>query len=217
VLVSVMYGSDVEISGSEVRDSAWHAGIYVWDATGVRIVGNRIHDNGDRTEPSQANLDHGIYWAGGSGVVANNVIDHNVAYGVHLYPEANGVTVTQNTIVHSGRGGVIVADQAANTLVTNNVIADNDLYGIRGYDLTGTGNVARRNLLWHNGSENLSGAGIALSDNIVADPRLGTDLRPLASSPAIDAASPGAVMPVDLDGVARPRGAGPDIGAYEAG
>jgi hypothetical protein len=219
VQVSVMYGSDVEISGSEVRDNAWHAGIFVSDATDVRLVGNHIHDNGDRSDPSQANLDHGIYWCSGSGVVANNLIDHNLAYGVHIYPEAHNVTVTQNTVVRSGRGGVIVADQAANNLVANNVIAYNEFYGIRGYDLTGPGNVARRNLLWHNGSENFSGAGIALADNLVADPRLtgDGDLRPLPSSPAVDAASPLAVMPVDFAGVARPRGGAPDIGAYEAG
>jgi hypothetical protein len=219
VEVSVMYGTDVEISGSEVRDNAWHAGLYVWDATNVRLIGNHIHDNGDRTRPDQANLDHGIYWCSGSGLVANNVVDHNLAYGVHLYPDTADVTVTQNTIVHSGRGGVIVADRSARNRILNNVVAYNGSYGIRGYELTGSGNVADHNLLWQNGSENFSGAGIALSDNVVSDPRFRSDddLRPAPSSPAIDGAGPVATMPVDVLGIGRPRGAAPDLGAYEAG
>ena len=53
----------VEISDSEIRDSDWHAGIYLSAANDVRITGNYIHDNGDFGDPSQANDSHGIYFS----------------------------------------------------------------------------------------------------------------------------------------------------------
>ena len=76
-----IYGNDVTIAASEIRGSAWHAGIYLDGVKGARIVANYIHDNGDRSDPAQANLDHGIYWSSGSGVVANNVVTRNLARG----------------------------------------------------------------------------------------------------------------------------------------
>ena len=63
----MIYGAavnGVEISDSEIRDSLWHAGIYLSTANDVRITGNYIHDNGDRNNPGQENLSHGIYFAG---------------------------------------------------------------------------------------------------------------------------------------------------------
>jgi parallel beta helix pectate lyase-like protein/pectate lyase-like protein len=218
VQVSIMYGSDVEVSGSEIRDNAWHAGIYVYDSTDVRVLGNWIHDNGDRSQPSQANLDHGIYWSKGSGLVANNVIERNLTYGVQLYPDANAVTVGHNTIVGNGKGGVILAEKAAGNRLVNNVVANNASYGIRTYGLTGSGNVAQSNLLWHNGSD-FYGDGLAQSGNAVADPRFAGagNYHLQGSSPAIDHALSGVGPAVDFDGVARPTGGAPDIGAYEAG
>jgi hypothetical protein len=218
VQVSVMYGTDVEISRSEIRENGWHAGIFVYDATNVRVVGNYIHDNGDRSDSSQANLDHGVYWSSGSGLVANNVIENNFAYGVHLYPDAAGVVVEQNTIVGNDKGGVIIAEAAANNRVLNNVIAGNALSGIKGYALTGGGNVAQGNLLWSN-SRNFEGAGIALSSNKEADPQFvgPGDYRLRSTSPAINAALPGHSTTADYAGKPRITGGAADIGAYEAG
>jgi hypothetical protein len=171
VQLSIMYGSDVELSNSEVRDNAWHAGVFVDQASDVRLVSNYVHDNGEVS--TGANLDHGIYWCSGDGEITNNVIENNVAYGIQLYPEATGVLVSHNTIVGNDRGGVIIAEQAADNQLLDNVIAENAQYGIRGYELTGTGNVARNNLLWNNG-HNVYGSGVAVSGTIVQDPKLVT-------------------------------------------
>jgi PKD repeat protein len=48
-----------------------------------------------------------------------------------------------------------------------------------------------------------------------ADPRLGSDYKPLAGSPAIDAGQPISEVTNDYSGGGRPQGAGYDIGAYE--
>jgi hypothetical protein len=215
VQVSVMYGTDVEIRRSEVRDNAWHAGIFVWSATNVRLVGNHIHDNGDRTDASQANLDHGIYWCSGSGIVANNVIENNLSYGVHLYPEAAGVTVKHNTIVGNDKGGVILAEAVSSNRIVNNVVAGNASYGIRGYGITGSGNVAQGNVLWANGGRSLDGAGIALASNLEQDPRFAgaRDYHLRAGSPAVDRALAPDTMATDFEW--RARDSAPDVGAYE--
>ena len=217
VQVSVMYGSDVEIRASEIRDNAWHAGIFVADAADVRLVGNYVHDNGDRSQPSQANLDHGIYWGSGSGEVANNLIGDNLAYGVHLYPEAAGVVVRHNTIVGNDRGGVIVAENAAHNRIVNNVVAFNALSGIKAYALSGAGNVAEGNVVWSNGSRNFEGSGMQLSANVEANPRFaaGLDYHLTTGSPAIDRALEGYRVATDYE--RRSRTGAADVGAYEAG
>ena len=216
-----VYGDSVEIAKSEVRDNQWHAGIYLSGADDVRIVGNYIHDNGAFARPEMANLDHGIYFGSGSGLVANNVIDHNLAFGVHIYPNGNNITVAHNTITRHGRSGVIIATTSSNNLVVNNVVALNAQNSIRSYNLTGTGNRAIRNLAFGNGGGNIgsNAEGIAMSENIQANPLFAgtTDFRPLLGSPAIDKASNLVNLADDFLGTARTLGGAPDLGAYEIG
>ena len=167
VQVSIMYNSDVELRNSEIRNNAWHAGVYVYADENIRINSNYIHDNGDAT--TGANLDHGVYWCAGSGEVSDNTISNNVSYGVQLYPEAVGVTVARNTITGNGRGGIIVADGSAQNQLIENLVSENAYYGIRAYDLTGPGNLARANFLWSN-PENISGTGISYTETRLQRP-----------------------------------------------
>ncbi len=76
----------------------------------------------------------------------------------------------------------------------------------------------------HNLFTDAGPAGRAETSIASADPGLGDyqvwtsgppGLLPLAGSPAIDAADPGAAPSLDQRGLARPAGAGPDIGALE--
>jgi parallel beta-helix repeat protein len=142
-------GNGAMLADSEVRGSLWHAGIYVSDGRDIVLQGNSIHHNGNFDDPAQANLDHGIYWFSGSGRVIGNRVSDNLAYGVHLYPQASGVRVQDNHISGHGRGGVIVAEQASNNLIVGNSITDNR-EGIKTYALSGGGNVARDNRVWNN-------------------------------------------------------------------
>jgi parallel beta-helix repeat protein len=169
VQVSIMHSTDVELSHSEVRDNAWHAGVFVSQATDVRIVSNYVHDNGDAA--TGANLDHGIYWCSGSGTIANNRVEDNVAWGIQLYPSAANVVVSRNTVAGNDRGGIVVANESSRTQLLNNQVTGNAQQGIYAYNLTGTGNVARENLVWSNG-ENVSGAGISYTATAVQDPKV---------------------------------------------
>ena len=213
-----VYGDDIEIANSEIRNNLWHAGIFV-DGGSVRITGNYIHDNGNFNRPEQANLDHGIYFARGSGVVANNLIEHNLSHGMQLYPYGSNVLVTHNTIVNNGKAGVMVANSAANNLIVNNIVAYNKDNGIRSHSLTGTGNIVSTNIVWGNGSGNIgtSADGLTFTGNIVQDPRFvsPTDYRIGSLSPAKDSADPNRTMPTDRYRTPRPQGPRPDIGAME--
>lgn len=216
-----IYGSGVEVFGCEVRESLWHAGIYLDDAYDVRIVSNYVHDNGNFSRPEQANLDHGIYFGRGSGVIANNLIEGNLAHGVQLYPYASDVVVKHNTIVGQGKAGVIVAKEAANNLIINNIVANNADNSIRSSGLTGANNRVVRNVIWKNGSGNVgtSASGLSFTDNLQVDPMFTgpANFAPQAGSPAIDAANGTQTVLFDLVGRSRPLGGAPDVGAYEAG
>jgi hypothetical protein len=202
-------GDGDELDHSEVRDSAWHAGVYVSNAESFSIDHDYIHDNG-----VNYNLDHGIYVGSGSGKIQNNLIANNLTWGVQLYPEASNVTVNHNTIVGNGRGGVIVGNEAAENLVVNNIVADNHEYGIRAYSLTGSGNRAIRNLLWNQDYDIVTRTGMTASESIFADPKFvsGSGFRLQSGSPAIEKGTQPTVAD-DLSGV--PRGNPSDLGAYE--
>lgn len=237
VLVYVEGAQDVEISGNDIG-YAPQSGILVGERStpdgathrpsDIRILGNLIHDNGSRSD-----LDHGIYWERGTGgVVGNNVIVGNRAFGIQLYPDADGVLVTQNTIVGNVRSGVIVAGNGREAsdadVVANNVIAGNGEFAVRSSwsrgGPVGQPTLVAANLVHANVAGDLPagfyGEGLRLeADNRDGDPRFADaaarDFHLAADSPARDAARPAWSLPVDRDGRARPAGAGPDIGAYE--
>jgi parallel beta-helix repeat protein len=178
----------IEIADSEIRNSLWHAGIYLTNADGDKLIGNYIHDNGNPNDPSQANLDHGIYWDDGNGgLIADNLITHNVAMGIQLYPSASNVTVDWNTIADNGKSGLIIAENSANNTIAHNIVANNSDNSIRSWSLTGTGNLVTNNIVWNNGNGNLGTKtdGLTLTANTQTNPDFLTGTyTPAAQSPA---------------------------------
>lgn len=185
---------DIEIANSEIRNSLWHAGIYLTNADGDKLVGDYIHDNGNPDDPTQANLDHGIYWSGGNnGVIADNIITHNVAMGIQLYPDASNVTVNWNTIADNGKSGIIVAEGSADNTISHNLVFANADDGIRSWSLTGTHNIVTQNLIWNNANSITTDTdGLTLTNNSQADPQIipGT-YHITTNSPAVHTAGSG--------------------------
>jgi Right handed beta helix region/Protein of unknown function (DUF1565) len=212
----------VWITRSEIRNNDWHAGIYVHRADDVRILRNYIHDNGDDGEccyELQKNSSHGIYFDSGSGVIANNLIRHNLARGIQLHPNPHDVVVQENTIVSNRQAGVQISKYAADNTIGNNIVAFNASYSIRSYRLTGTGNSVIRNLVCCSAyAFGTLTRGLTLTDNIEAAPRFvsPSDYHLRSDSPAIDQANLSYVVNEDFDGLPRPQRASFDIGAFEA-
>src|SRR5919204_487027 len=137
-----------------------------------------------------------------------------------------GIQISHNWIHDNGGFGVCGA-----TLV-------NGQCGV--YDYNGAALVVTHNLVWHNYDSNTCGSGMTLSSNITADPLFvganidsppaplrvdrrwtveeaggSADYHLAGRSPAIDRASATYTVPRDYDGVIRPQGPAPDIGAFE--
>lgn len=172
-------GNFVTIRDSEVRNGVWHAGIYIL-GNYARISHCWVHDNGAWSDPRESNVDHGIYFGGGEGgVITGNVINHNLSYGVQIYPSAVDVAVTGNVILGNGTmhssghgGGILLGGRARDVTIADNVIAFNDGSDIRtGSSYHGTGNVATGNISYGNATAAWSGAGgISLHGNNSSDP-----------------------------------------------
>ena len=225
VAVYVSGGDDIWISANEITGSV-SSGIFLGDegpnsSDRVRILGNDIHDNGD-----DRNFDHGIYFGHGRhGLVANNLIRNNTAYGIQAYPDCDDTVFSGNTIVGNGRSGVIVGGNGElaserNNFV-NNIVAFNDEIGIVAYweGPTGEGNTAYTNLVFGNREGSVTGPALKSSRTIGGDPRFQSrftgNFHLGAGSPAIDSARPEYALAIDRDGRRRPQGALPDLGAFE--
>jgi hypothetical protein len=129
--------------------------------------------------------------------VFDNLFTGNAQAGLSLGTESTGtmrdLEIVNNTFAGNRRGSVVIdADRFAGTnILRNNVFGDGPVEA---------GPFAA--------DHNLVG------DRGFADPAHG-DYRLTAGSAAVDTGSPEHAPAFDLDGVARPAGAGFDIGAYE--
>ncbi|WP_410666496.1 right-handed parallel beta-helix repeat-containing protein [Amycolatopsis sp. cmx-4-68] len=215
--------SDVEVSGCHVHDNG-EEGIDVKydDAARVKIHHNVVTSNrgpniyvdSSSTVDVYANVVGGTREATKAGIglavedysesrllskvrVFDNLSTGNAQAGLSLWAESTGtmrdLTIVNNTFAGNVRGSLLIdADRftGRNTL-RNNVFGDGP---VEPGPFTADHNFA--------------------GDPGFADPARG-DYRLAANSAAVDAGSPGHAPAFDLDGVARPAGAGFDIGAYE--
>src|SRR5437763_3170879 len=179
VLVSIE-GDDVTLIRNELRDASM-SGVIVGDSGRVKIESNWIHDNGTHVL-SGIPQDHGIYLAESSGsLIANNIIDHNLGFGIQLYPHAEGTLVTCNTIVANGRtagagaSGIIIGGAGTrDNRVVNNIVAWNGEAGVRSLQPLGLDNVVFMNLGFADSVGDfpaLLSSGLLVHDNVTAPPR----------------------------------------------
>jgi len=136
------------------------------------IERNRIHDCG-RLPPT--NHHHGIYVEASSGArITDNWIYDNADRGVQLFPDARRTYVARNVIDGNGEG-LVFSRKSAHNVVEHNVISHPVVrYNIEDFELSGDGNVARRNCLWSARHPDQAGVQpdieVPVAENVVTDP-----------------------------------------------
>jgi nitrous oxidase accessory protein NosD len=164
-------------------------------ARGTLLEHNRIHDCG---EMPPTNHHHGIYVeAAEDARIIGNWIYDNADRGVQLFPDAQRTYVAWNVIDGNGQG-VVFSRKSSNNTVEYNVLSNPLLrYNLETFQLTGTGNIARRNCVWstrHWGNAGIQlDIGIPVLENLVSEPgfvnRGAKDFRLLPSSPCVNMAA----------------------------
>lgn len=214
---------DIELSYLEVRNSA-RQGLFADRTTArIQIRSSHFHDNGG-TGPTQR--DHNIYIEGANHLIASSLIRSAPnGYGVQIYPSNQSIVVVGNTITGNGRNGLLIgsdgATSATGARIIGNIITGNGEYGIASYwgGSVGSGNQISRNLVWGNGAGNVAVTGITVDSTITANPLFvnaaAGDFHLQGTSPALGQGVGDYTPQVDLVGVARPVGGGPDLGAFE--
>ncbi|MET0856115.1 MAG: right-handed parallel beta-helix repeat-containing protein [Telluria sp.] len=187
------------------------------------VVGNVVHNIG---QDAQCTI-HGIYLAT-SGTIKNNLV-YNVGWGaIYLWRDNRNIDVVNNTAFHSlfglvyGSGDQVYSNLPADYInVANNIFYDNRT-GVRnaGLGQLGTNNTFSNNLVSNNTVNWMTST--PRRGDIDQDPQFvnylpngGGDYRLRETSPAIDRAVAALAPVVDLNGMGRTQGDGPDIGAYE--
>jgi hypothetical protein len=156
------------------------------------IERNHIHNCG---QLPATNHHHGIYVeASDRARITDNWIYDNADRGVQLFPDAQDTYIARNVIDGNGQG-IIFSRESAHNLAENNVISNPVLrYNIEDWELTGGGNMARRNCVWstrHQGNAGIQpGLAVATVENKVTEPgfvdRGDKDFRLRADSPCLN-------------------------------
>lgn len=223
--IRVQSASDLTVVGTVVHGNGAQ-GLYANGASSVTISDSSFYDNGNigirgRTAGTTIdvrrtsifnNTNRGIYLQDADYTVVNCLIYGNTSNGVQLLTGAPTLAMWHCTLDANGTDGLRV--QAGTATVRNCIVTGN---GDDGIDYDGGTIDHDWDLVWSNGTD-YEGTAAAAND-LSADPKfVGSGSYKLQSgSPAIDAGTDGSAQTtVDLESVARPDGAGWDVGCHEA-
>jgi hypothetical protein len=226
-------GSNLTISNNFIHDLTVSGGCNGSGGAGIDTYGpvvvinaNVVRNIGYRMIGS-CNTVHGIYVANPNNIVTNNIVSGAAAVGINQWHGATAGTIVNNTtfnnkigiLLGQGNGGATSAG-SENNYVANNIVYDNKTYGIVEGGKVGGNNRYVNNLVNSSGTNwRVRGA---VTGSISADPLFmdyqangSGNYRVYSSSPAIDKGTSVEPPTTDIEGVARPRDAAIDIGAYE--
>jgi len=195
---------------SEIGD-AHVDGFSSWDNDGdfiqhIRIEANRVIDF-----YHQGFIAAAAYYSNSYDIViCNNLFRGAAAWGVDAFNGLRDVKVYNNIFMDINSSGVGI-NQGATGEVKNNIF-----YNVTGWDSATPASIGTKNIWYRPGG---SVGARFIGDILNVDPQFvdvaNTNFHLQAGSPAIDAGVSLPAVPYDMDSVARPQGAGWDIGAYE--
>jgi hypothetical protein len=206
------------ISGNTIvsNSTPHHGGGVCTTASSVTLIDNTILSNSAGDGGGMC-----LGW-GSEGTLINNVIAGNQAsrLGSGLWIEGSSARLLHNTIARNRGGdesGICVMEEhgiPSTAALTNTVLVSHGV-GIR---VTGGNTVTVASVLWHSTPITVSQsptAVVTLQNQYTGDPAFAADgYHLMAGSAAVDKGVDAGVT-VDIDGEARPAGAGYDLGADE--
>jgi hypothetical protein len=204
--------------GSAIGTDSYYYG--VWND----VVSNTVNDIG----PAGCKYIQGIY-VSTSGSVKNNLVYRVGEAAIHLWHDANHVTITNNTVTTSHYGLIVGGGDFYHTsagddytVVNNNIFVDNG-YGISEQGTTGVHNSYSNNLVYGNTSNISLRNGLMAKNTVSSSPLFVSYSKTMTtpnylislSSPAVARGIASGAYPTDI--VSKPRNAttGYDIGAYQ--
>ncbi|NOX61536.1 MAG: DUF1565 domain-containing protein [Chloroflexi bacterium] len=236
---------NIDSSANPAYDGERSAGgIYVDGGTGIVIEQNQVFDSniGIEVASERANGEASYITVQNNLVYRN----HITGLAMGGYDEQRGSahhntivnnTFFQNDALQGGNGEMLLQFNVHDNVIENNIVVANDQGLLIGNPFTqNQNNIVDYNLYysplgaaenewqWRNVSYQGFDAYRQATGNdahsLFADPRFlkasALDFHLQTNSPAMDAADPDVAPPQDFEGRARPQGAGPDMGAYEA-
>lgn len=208
---------DFVVEDNEVSRSGTEHGIYASNSADRPVIRNNhiwgnamcgVHLNGDIHMGGDGVISGAVIEGntiedngrlGGSGIngdgiagarIVNNVLAGNHASGISLYREDGGAPSTGNLVINN------TIRQAADARYALNVQNDS------------TANTARNNIVLHPNPAKV--VDVCATCALAQDHNAFTE-----NAPTVDAGSSEGAPATDIDGVARPQGAGIDLGAHE--
>ncbi len=208
------YGLGIQSGSANITD----VGVYYFENGIMAGSGGDVYVEGSTV---------GYNWYGmnfsavGNLTVANNLVGNNPAGGIVSGSSAG--TIMFNTVIGNAFSataayltGGIGLEGGGSERVVNNILTSN-YYGLNCYSCSGSWDY---NLVWGNATDYVNDASAGGSD-ISGDPLFvaGSEgnFHLTAASPAIDAGNSTVGIAADVDGEARPQGAGYDLGYDEYG
>jgi uncharacterized protein YjdB len=235
-------GNYDKVIGNRVHDlpgTSGYAGILAdccsYNLVGIEIIGNVVDNIAMGTG---SNLIHGIYAAGPSSVIMNNIVTRASAACITHYHGSTHSIVSNNVVAGCKYGIQIAADGAITsddyTTVDNNIAVNNGR-GIYEYPTAGPHNVYNNNIVYNNSTANFdlccggtqsgsitltaaqfSALFVHYTGDMTGDYHLQSGAVAIDAGTTTCAAGITSCVPLlDFDGIARPVGTAYDIGAYE--
>jgi hypothetical protein len=177
---------------------------------------------------------HGLYAAIPNVTFSNNIVYGSNAYAINTGHFSINCIMVNNILIGNGNplldsGGIVITATDSTSPISNghrirnNIIFDNSGTGIHEEGSQGSDTIYSNNLVYQNSSANFGQLnGHSNTNNVAANPqfvnyvRSGSgDYHLQSTSPAVNTGVSTNAPTKDLDGIARPQGAGFDIGAYE--
>ena len=188
-------------------------GVYLFQCAAA-LDGSIIFSN------TASSLGGGLVFYGSNAVLTNTVIADNRAAtngsGVYV-STASSPRLLQTTIARNtgGDGSGLYVDASSTVALTNTILTSQTA----GITVTADNTAILNGVLWFNNTANTGGAGaITATGEYTGDPAFvninAGDYHLTSASAAIDRGVNAGVT-TDLDGIARPQGSQPDLGAYE--